>query len=91
MPKAVVGAMESVELTRSEILPGDEATIVSHLSVRVGWDKGLPEVRIGVVGVNPTTGIENVRGPYTALEWSAINQLIHDLREARDQAFGRPA
>jgi hypothetical protein len=67
--------------------------------VEVGWSRETGHVQVVTKAVNRATGerlsddegIHYTDGMYVDLDRRGINDLIHNLRRARDQAFGRDA
>lgn len=73
---------------------GDGDPQRTQLKLRIGWDNGLPAggVQVGVVGVDPDTGLpRDLGGVYVTLDWAAINQAIIAMRDGRDGSHGKPA
>ena len=81
-----------------EIIYGDEPYTEPGVSiVEVRWGRETGDMQLVTKAVNRTTGerlsddagIHYTDGMYVSLDGRGINDLIRNLRRARDQAFGR--
>ena len=59
--------------------------------VEVTWQRSLEHVQVATFARHPVTleTIGREEAMFVTLDRSAINNLIRNLRRARDQAFGR--
>lgn len=90
MPKAAIYG-NIIETYPPNSGGADEDTSRVQLAAQVGWDKGGAVVTMGVVGRDPEAGSPvGVPGFHMDLDWTGVNRLISELRNARDQAFGKP-
>lgn len=58
--------------------------------VGVHWSRGGGFVQLGPTALDENGTDVEVPGHWIDLDWSQCNRLIKFLRNARDQAFGRP-
>jgi hypothetical protein len=80
MPKEIVVAS-------SEFIPEDPE---QQGLVQVSWTRApIGEVQVVTFARHPETFEEAFEGLYVNLDREGINQVIRNLRRARDQAFGR--
>lgn len=86
------GGVDLVSLRASGLpdLPFTSATVRGQRALAVHWTRGAGVVRLG-----PTARAEDgtdvpVPGHWVDLDWAQTNRLIRFLRNARDQAFGKP-
>ena len=68
----------------------DVRTVRGQRALSVHWTRGGGFVQLGPSArAEDGTDVE-VPGHFVDLDWSQCNRLIKFLRNARDQAFGRP-
>lgn len=97
MPKEVVytglqlvDAPDRGEYAASEIYPGDwNVSAPYQRGIIVRWDKGNAFVELGVSKILLADHIEKEPHYTQGLSRQQINDLIRNLRKARDGAFGR--
>jgi hypothetical protein len=71
--------------------PGDEPdTVRGQRGLAVCWTRAGALVSLGPVARAEDGSDVDVPGHWVNLDWSQCNRLIRFLRNARDQAFGRP-
>lgn len=66
------------------------ATVRGTRALSVHWTRGGGFVQLGPHAVADDGTDVAVPGHWVDLDWSQCNRLIRFLRNARDQAFGRP-
>jgi len=68
---------------------GQAMRVAEEGLVSVGWHRDLESVQVTTLTRDPASKETRQEGPYIDLDRRGINDLIRQLRRARDQAYGR--
>jgi len=86
MPKEIVRGCEPLVSRPAE---DGGVEVLEEGLVTVGWHADLEHVQVATISRHPVTFEVINEGLYVNLDRRGINDLIRNLRRARDQAYGK--
>jgi len=89
MPKEVIRSVMDAPVVLPEGVAIEDQPANEPFRVEVGWSRERGDVSIATIDPSKPEIGEPYQGFYVWLDRKGINDLIRNLRRARDQAFGR--